>query len=60
MLVLGLGTYGRSFTLSNPSSHDVGSSFTGPGLPGEFTQDGGILAYYEVNHFAPSNITAWL
>ena len=33
-LVLGLASYGRSFTLSNPSSNTLGSSASGAGSAG--------------------------
>ncbi|XP_046319612.1 chitotriosidase-1 [Marmota monax] len=47
-LILGMPTYGRSFTLASLSDTGVGAPATGPGAPGPFTKEGGILAYYEV------------
>nr|XP_035935462.1 chitotriosidase-1 isoform X1 [Halichoerus grypus] len=47
-LILGMPTYGRSFTLASPSDTGVGAPATGPGTPGPFTNQGGLLAYYEV------------
>ncbi|XP_025211972.1 chitotriosidase-1 isoform X2 [Theropithecus gelada] len=47
-LILGMPTYGRSFTLASPSDTRVGAPATGSGTPGPFTKEGGILAYYEV------------
>lgn len=47
-LVLGMPTYGRSFTLASSSDTRVGAPAVGPGAPGPFTKDGGVLAYYEV------------
>ncbi|XP_004392846.1 PREDICTED: chitotriosidase-1 isoform X3 [Odobenus rosmarus divergens] len=47
-LILGMPTYGRSFTLASPSDTGVGAPATGPGTPGPFTKQGGLLAYYEV------------
>ncbi|XP_013378006.1 PREDICTED: chitotriosidase-1 isoform X4 [Chinchilla lanigera] len=47
-LVLGMPTYGRSFTLASSSDTRVGAPATGPGAPGPFTKEGGFLAYYEV------------
>ncbi|XP_006159234.1 chitotriosidase-1 [Tupaia chinensis] len=47
-LVLGMPTYGRSFTLASSSDTRVGAPATGPGTPGPFTKEGGILAYYEL------------
>ncbi|XP_036117133.1 chitotriosidase-1 [Molossus molossus] len=47
-LVLGMPTYGRSFTLASASDTRVGAPATGPGAPGPFTKEAGLLAYYEV------------
>ncbi|XP_075398262.1 chitotriosidase-1 [Tenrec ecaudatus] len=47
-LILGMPSYGRSFTLASSSNTGVGASATGPGTPGAFTKEAGVLAYYEV------------
>lgn len=47
-LVLGVPTYGRTFTLASPADSGVGAPATGPGSPGPFTREAGLLAYYEV------------
>lgn len=47
-LVLGVPTYGRTFTLASPADTGVGAPATGPGTPGPFTKEAGLLAYYEV------------
>lgn len=47
-LVLGIGAYGRSFTLSNPTAITVGSPISGAGNAGTYTQEGGVLGYLEV------------
>ncbi|XP_004459101.1 chitotriosidase-1 [Dasypus novemcinctus] len=47
-LILGMPTYGRTFTLASSSDTGVGAPATGPGSPGPFTREGGLLAYYEV------------
>ncbi|XP_021084791.1 chitotriosidase-1 isoform X2 [Mesocricetus auratus] len=47
-LVLGMPTYGRSFTLASSSDNRVGAPATGPGAPGPYTRIGGMLAYFEV------------
>ena len=47
-LIIGMATYGRSFTLSNPSSYKVHSPASGGGKAGEYTKESGFLAYYEV------------
>ncbi|XP_036765502.2 chitotriosidase-1 isoform X2 [Manis pentadactyla] len=46
-LILGMPTYGRSFTLASSDS-GVGAPATGPGAPGPFTKEAGVLSYYEV------------
>ncbi|XP_070286407.1 chitotriosidase-1 [Myotis yumanensis] len=47
-LVLGVPTYGRTFTLASRADTGVGAPATGPGTPGPFTKEAGLLAYYEV------------
>lgn len=43
-----MGTYGRSFTLSNLSNYGMNAPTTGGGTAGEFTKESGFLAFYEV------------
>lgn len=45
---IGLVTYGRSFTLANPSVHDIGSPATGPGQIGQYVPESGDFAYAEL------------
>ncbi|XP_014244000.1 uncharacterized protein LOC106663599 isoform X2 [Cimex lectularius] len=47
-LVLGIPTYGRSYTLFNEDSTDIGSPSDGPGEQGDATREKGYLAYYEI------------
>nr|CAI5844034.1 unnamed protein product [Callosobruchus analis] len=47
-LNLGLAFYGRSFTLSNPNNNGLGAPTTGPGLPGRYSGESGMLTYYEI------------
>lgn len=47
-LILGLGFYGRSFTLANPSQNGVNAPITGAGAPGPFTAEGGMLGFNEI------------
>nr|XP_035935476.1 chitinase-3-like protein 1 isoform X2 [Halichoerus grypus] len=49
-LVMGIPAFGRSFTLAS-SKTSVGAPISGPGLPGRFTKEEGILAYYEICDF---------
>ncbi|XP_052787415.1 chitotriosidase-1-like isoform X2 [Mya arenaria] len=46
-LVLGVSTYGRTFTLRRSRHHEYNVPTTGPGVEGEFTRQTGMLAYYE-------------
>lgn len=47
-LVLGLPFYGRSFLLSDPRNTSIGAAATGPGPMGQFSQEAGVLTYFEV------------
>ena len=47
-LVLGIPTYGRSYTLANPDVHEIGSPATAAGEAGPGTKENGYLAYYEI------------
>ncbi|XP_060080741.1 chitinase-3-like protein 1 [Ylistrum balloti] len=47
-LVVGLATFGRTFTLADQYMYRVGDPVTGPGLPGQYTQKYGFLAFYEI------------
>ncbi|XP_038220780.1 mucin-17 [Zerene cesonia] len=47
-LVLGIPTYGRSYTLFNPDAVEIGSPADGPGEQGEATREKGYLAFYEI------------
>jgi len=46
-LIIGLATYGRSFTLSGADT-DIGAPASGAGPAGTFTREAGFMAYYEV------------
>ena len=47
-LVLGLTAAGNTYTLQDPSQHEVGSAAIGAGKKGPDTQKEGFLSYYEV------------
>ncbi|XP_044301177.1 chitinase-3-like protein 1 [Varanus komodoensis] len=49
-IIMGVPTYGRSFTLSSMLT-GVGAPASGPGTPGPFTKTEGSLAYYEICSF---------
>ncbi|XP_043798177.1 mucin-12 isoform X3 [Apis laboriosa] len=47
-IILGIPTYGRSYTLFNQDATDLGSPADGPGIEGDATREKGYLAYYEI------------
>nr|XP_032641724.1 chitotriosidase-1-like isoform X3 [Chelonoidis abingdonii] len=49
-IIMGIPTYGRSFTLSS-SETGVGAPAFGPGSLGPFTREAGFWAYYEICTF---------
>lgn len=47
-LIIGMPTYGRSFTLADTDRHGPNSPASGGGKEGVYTKEGGFLAYYEI------------
>ncbi|XP_045191898.2 chitinase-3-like protein 1 [Mercenaria mercenaria] len=47
-LIIGMATYGRSFTLTNPAQNHMGDPARGAGQAGKFTRSAGFLSYYEI------------
>ncbi|KAJ8953132.1 hypothetical protein NQ318_017159 [Aromia moschata] len=47
-LILGIPAYARTYTLVDDDHHDVGDPVTGAAEAGEYTQEAGFLAYYEL------------
>ena len=47
-IVVGIPTYGRSFTLSSVSKMTPPISPASAGMPGPITKEGGILGYLEI------------
>ncbi|KAF8787213.1 Chitotriosidase-1 like protein [Argiope bruennichi] len=47
-IILGMGTYGRSYTLANAANNGLGAPATGPGTKGPFTAQDGMLGYNEI------------
>lgn len=47
-IIMGVPTYGQSFTLANAGNHGLNAPASGGGQAGEFTRAAGILAYYEI------------
>lgn len=48
-LMIGMPTYGRSFTLVDPTKFDIGAPASGGGEPGKYTNEAGFMSYYEVS-----------
>jgi len=46
--MIGMPTYGRSFSLVNESQFDIGAPASGGGTPGKYTGEAGFMGYYEV------------
>lgn len=46
-LIIGLATYGRTFTLSG-SQTGIGAAASGPGIKGQYTRESGVMSYYEI------------
>lgn len=47
-IVLDVRSYGRTFTLADPQNNGIGAATSGPGQAGEYTQESGMLAFYEI------------
>ncbi|XP_054160532.1 probable chitinase 10 [Oppia nitens] len=47
-IVVGLATYGRSFTLTNPANNGMNAPSSGGGKAGEYSKESGFLAFYEI------------
>lgn len=50
---MGIPFYGQSFTIAGSTGNNgrsYGITASGPGDPGEFTRQPGMLAYYEICH----------
>lgn len=56
-IILGIPTYGRSYTLFNQDATELGSPADGPGAEGDATREKGYLAYYEVSFTKFSKLT---
>lgn len=51
-LILGMGTYGRSFTLQRGEVNGLGAPAPQKGQAGPYTREGGSLGYNEVRVFS--------
>lgn len=54
-VTLGLGWYGRSFTLEDPSCTEPGCRFAAGGNPGECTESSGTLSNAEISRIISAN-----
>ena len=48
-LVLGVSTYGRTYTLRNIQNNGYGATSKSPGDAGDYTKQPGMLAFYEAS-----------
>ncbi|XP_028613222.1 acidic mammalian chitinase-like [Grammomys surdaster] len=59
-LIVGFPTYAQTFSLTDSSIKGIGAPASSPGPKGPYTQESGILAYYEVCDFLAKGATqAW-
>lgn len=49
-VIMGIPTYGRTYTLKDANKNGVGVSVEGPGEPGPYTLSNGSLGFNEVNY----------
>lgn len=56
-LILGIPFYGRTYNLSNTTSHEIGSPSNGSGPLGPFTNTYGFLGYNELCNLTKSNFS---
>ncbi|XP_057648968.1 chitinase-like protein 3 [Chionomys nivalis] len=56
-LIAGFATYAQTFSPTDPSNNGIGATTSGPGPEGAYTQESGILAYYEVCTFLTKGAT---
>uniref|UniRef100_A0A2K5CNU4 Acidic mammalian chitinase n=1 Tax=Aotus nancymaae TaxID=37293 RepID=A0A2K5CNU4_AOTNA len=56
-LIVGFPTYGRTFTLSNPSNTGIDAPTSGAGPAGPYARESGFLAYYEICTFLKNGAT---
>jgi len=58
-LIIGIGTYGHSFTLQNANNNSVGAPAKDAGKPGPYTKEGGYLGYNEVQQFLSYTLSSF-
>lgn len=57
-IMVGVTSYGRTFTMSTPGCYGPMCTYTGPGEAGECTQTPGYIAQAEINQIIATNPTA--
>ncbi len=60
-VLIGMPVYGRTFTLADPNSFDIGSEVIGGGEAGRYTGEEGFLSHYEICDFLqePNTTLVW-
>lgn len=58
-LILGIPTYGRSFTLVDAKNNGVGAPISGPGKIGSFVGEAGFLPFNEICYYADQWTRHW-
>ncbi|KAI0536383.1 chitinase [Xylaria digitata] len=56
-VVMGMGFYGRSFTLSDPSCKTAGCGFSAGGIPGRCSASSGTLMFSEIQEIVADGAT---
>ncbi|XP_021010681.1 chitinase-like protein 4 [Mus caroli] len=56
-LIMGFPAYGHTFTLSDPSKNGIGAPTVSAGPPGKYTNEQGLLAYFEICTFLNEGAT---
>jgi chitinase len=58
-ITLGVPIYARTFTLVNSANHGLYDPASGPGLPGEFTNEPGMMGYHEFCKILQTEGSLW-
>ncbi|CAH1773111.1 unnamed protein product [Owenia fusiformis] len=60
-LIVGIATYGMTFTLADANQNGVNASATGGGKKGKYTKEEGILSYFEICDYMKYGMkTVWM
>ncbi|XP_068121620.1 acidic mammalian chitinase-like [Hyperolius riggenbachi] len=58
-LMVGFPAYGRTFTLTDPSNNGLGAPTSGGGPAAAYTQEAGLMAYFEICGFLEGATEVW-